>query len=274
MRVLIADPIAREGADSLQEQGVDVEVRTGLSPDDLTACIPEFDGLIVRSETQVTEPVLTAGKQLQVVGRAGVGVDNIDVNAATRFGVTVVNAPSSNTIAAAEHTFALILSLARHVPQAHGTLTGGHWDRRSFLGTELYGKTLGIVGLGRIGTEVARRASAFHMNIVGFDPFISNEQARHLGVGLLPFDEVLGQADFLTLHVPLTDTTRNLVGAAEIGRMRPGSYLVNCARGGLVDEAALHASLEAGHLAGAPRSTCSPRNRPAETRCSSSGTSS
>ncbi len=251
MRVLIADPIAREGAEALEEHGVTVDVRTGLSPERLVADIGDFDGLIVRSETQVTEAVLTAGKQLQVVGRAGVGVDNIDVAAATRLGVAVVNAPSSNTIAAAEHTIALILALARHVPQAHGALMAGRWDRRSFMGTELLGKTLGIVGFGRIGTEVARRASAFDMRIVGFDPFISNEQARHVGVALLPFDEVLREADFLTLHVPLTDTTTHLIGAGEIGKMKRGAFLVNCARGGLVDEEALHRGLLSGDLGGA-----------------------
>ena len=251
MRVLIADPIAHEGADALQEHGVEVDVRTGLSQERLIADIRDFDGLIVRSETQVAEPVLNAGKQLQVVGRAGVGVDNIDVDAATRLGVTVVNAPSSNTIAAAEHTIALMLSLARHIPQAHGALIGGRWDRRSFLGAELLGKTLGIIGLGRIGAEVARRASAFDMRIVGFDPFVSNEQGRHVGVGLFPFEEVLRQADFLTLHVPLTDATRRLIGADELGKMKQGSFLVNCARGGLVDEEALHQSLQAGDLAGA-----------------------
>ena len=251
MRVLIADPIAPEGADALRNHGVEIDVRTGLSADQLAEDIKEFDGLIVRSETQVTERVLGAGTRLQVVGRAGVGVDNIDVEAATRLGVAVVNAPSSNTIAAAEHTLGLILSLARHIPQAHGVLKAGRWERRSFMGIELMGKTLGIVGLGRIGTEVARRASGFGMRIIGFDPFISNEQANHIGVELHGFDEVVRESDFLTLHVPLADGTHHLIGTEQLAAMKQGSFLVNCARGGLIDEDALDRSLEAAHLAGA-----------------------
>ena len=259
MRVLIADPIAPEGAETLERHGVEVDFVSGLSADQLTADIREFDGLIVRSETQVTEPVLAAGVRLQVVGRAGVGVDNIDVDAATRLGVAVVNAPSSNTIAAAEHTLALILSLARHVPQAHGRLREGQWDRRSFMGTELLGKTLGIVGLGRIGTEVARRASGFGMRTIGYDPFVSNEQAGHIGVELLGINDVLRDSDFVTLHLPLTDRTRNLIGAGELASMKQGSFVINCARGGLIDESALHESLENGHLAGAALGRVRPR---------------
>ena len=251
MRVLIADSIAPEGTEALQRHGVEVDIRTGLSTEQLVADIADFDGIVVRSETQVTEAVLAVGKRLQVVGRAGVGVDNIDVEAATLLGVTVVNAPSSNTIAAAEHTLALILSLARHIPQAHGVLTGGRWDRRSFIGTELLGKTLGIIGLGRIGTEVVRRASAFGMRIIGYDPYISNEQAGHVGVEMHSLDDVVRGADFVSLHIPLTDDTRHVINAGRMAAMKQGSFVINCARGGLIDEAALYQSLEAGHLAGA-----------------------
>ena len=230
---------------------MEVDIRAGLSTEQLVADIADFDGIVVRSETQVTEAVLAAGKRLQVVGRAGVGVDNIDVGAATLLGVTVVNAPSSNTIAAAEHTLALILSLARHIPQAHGVLTGGRWDRRSFIGTELLGKTLGIIGLGRIGTEVARRASSFGMRIIGYDPYISNEQAGHVGVEMHSLDDVVQGADFVSLHIPLTEDTRHVIDAGRMAAMKQGSFVINCARGGLIDEAALYQSLEAGHLAGA-----------------------
>ncbi|MDA1095838.1 MAG: phosphoglycerate dehydrogenase [Chloroflexi bacterium] len=251
MRVLIADSIAAEGAGILVGHQVEVDTRTGLSPDQLAAIIGDYDGLIVRSETKVTAAILDAGKRLQVVGRAGVGVDNIDLDAATQLGVVVVNAPSSNTIAAAEHTMALILSLARHVPQAHGSMKDGRWERRDFMGTELLSKALGIVGLGRIGVEVARRASGFGMHIIGFDPFISAEQARNLGVELASLDDLLERSDCVTLHTPLIESTRNLIAKPQLARMKRGAFLVNCARGGLVNEDDLYQSLEDGHLGGA-----------------------
>ena len=251
MRVLIADPIAPEGADILKKQGIDVDTRTGLSEDELVAAIGQYDGLIVRSETQVTLAVLAAAGQLLVVGRAGVGYDNIDLEAATGAGVIVVNAPSSNTISAAEHTMAMILSAARHVPQAHASLAGGEWNRRKFIGTELRGKTLGIVGLGRIGSEVAHRAMAFDMRIIGYDPFVAEDYAHRIGAEIVSLSKVLEESDIVTLHTPVTDATRHLIGEEELARMKIGAILINCARGGLVDEDALLQALENGRLGGA-----------------------
>jgi D-3-phosphoglycerate dehydrogenase len=251
MRVLIADPIAQEGLDLLTENRIEADRRIGLTPEELIAAIPEYDALIVRSETKVTRKVLEAGRRLQAVGRAGVGVDNIDVEAATQLGVVVVNAASSNTIAAAEHTIALMLALARHIPQAHASLEAGKWDRRRFIGTELRGKTLGIIGLGRIGTEVARRATAFGMNLIGHDPFIALEHARNIGVELMPLEDLLAHCDILSVHAPLTSSTQHLIGAAEMAKMRRGAFIVNCARGGLVDEDALYEALQSGQVGGA-----------------------
>ena len=251
MRVLIADPIAPEGAEILKNQGIDVDTRTGLSEDELVAAIGDYDGLIVRSETQVTPAVLAAAGQLLVVGRAGVGFDNIDLEAATVAGVIVVNAPSSNTISAAEHTMAMMLSVARHVPQAHASLAGGEWNRRKFLGMELRGKTLGIVGLGRIGSEVAHRAMAFDMRVIGYDPFIAEDYAHRIGAEIVSLSTVLEESDIFTLHTPVTDATRHLIGEEELARMKPGAILINCARGGLVDEGALLQALENGRLGGA-----------------------
>lgn len=265
MRVLIADPIAQEGVDLFTEHGFEVDQKTGLTPEDLLKAVPEYDGLVVRSETRVTREVLKAGRKLQTVGRAGVGVDNIDVDAATEQGVVVVNAPSSNTIAAAEHTVAMILALARHIPQAHASLEEGEWARRRFMGTELRGKVLGIVGLGRIGTEVARRAAGFEVEIVGYDPFVAEEHAQHIGVEIVDFDELLRRSDIVTLHVPKTEGTKHLVGVDEIQQMKPGSFLVNCARGGLVDEDALYQALETGALGGVALDVFSeepPKNSP------------
>ena len=251
MRVLIADPIAPDGAEILADQGVDTDTRIGLTEDELIATIADYDGLIVRSETKVTPKVLEAAAKLQVVGRAGVGYDNIDIDSATAHGVIVVNAPSSNTISAAEHTLALMLSVARHVPQAHSSLGGGEWNRRKFLGSELRGKTLGIVGLGRIGSEVARRAAAFEMRLIGYDPFVAEEHGRHLGAEIVSLESLIEQSDIITLHTPMTDSTRSLIGKSELAKMKQGAILINCARGGLVDESALRAAIDDGHIGGA-----------------------
>ena len=247
----MADPIAQEGLDLLREGGVDVDVRTGLKPAELEASIHDYDALIVRSETQVSAEVLAAGKLLQIVGRAGIGVDNIDVEAATRQGVLVVNAPTSNSIAAAEHSLALMLSLARHVPRAHASLKGGRWSRSEFVGTELRGKTLGIIGLGRVGSEVARRAKAFEMRLIADDPFVSTEHARHLGVEMVPLDDLLQRADFITVHVPLTGGTERLIGRQELAKVKPTVRIINAARGGIIEEQALYEAVESGRVAGA-----------------------
>ena len=249
-RVLITDPIAQEGVDLLVSKA-DVDVKHGLKPLELIETIGAYDALVVRSETKVTPEVIRAGQQLKVVGRAGIGVDNINLDAATQAGIAVVNAPIGNTVAAAEHTVALILALARNVPQAYQSLKQGQWRRSAFMGIEVRNKTLGVVGLGRVGTEVARRARSFGMRLVAYDPFVSQDHATRLGAELMPLEEVLSQADFVTLHTPLTPATTKLMGTRELSLMKPGSRLVNVARGELIDEDALLAALESDHLAGA-----------------------
>ena len=249
-KVLISDPIAQEGIDLLI-QHAQVDVRPGLSKEELKRILPEYDALIVRSETKVTADVIAADSRLQVIGRAGVGVDNIDLEAATQRGIAVVNAPTGNTIAAVEHTMALMLALARHVPQANASLRGGEWKRSAFVGVEVRNKTLGIVGLGRVGAEVARRAASFNMQLLGYDPFVSPDYARNLGVELTSLDELFQQSDFITVHTPLTDSTRGLIGQREMEMMKPGVRLINVGRGGLIDEEALLQALEDGHVAGA-----------------------
>ena len=238
MKVLIADPIAQAGIDLFESNDIQVDIKTGLSQNELVAIIDQYDGIVVRSETEVTKDVLDAGINLQVVGRAGVGVDNIDIVKATEKGIVVVNAPSSNTIAAAEHTMALILSLARHVPQAHSTMVQNLWERRQFMGRELKGKRLGLIGLGRIGTEVARRALAFDVEIVAFDPFVAEDHANKIRVQIVTFEELLRTSDIISLHTPLRKDGEFLIGKMELEMMKKGSYLINCARGGLVDESA------------------------------------
>jgi D-3-phosphoglycerate dehydrogenase len=249
-RILVADPIAREGVDLLA-QGAQVDVRTGLSEAALAATIGGYEALIVRSETKVTEAVFAAGDRLQVVGRAGVGVDNIDLAAATRHGVVVVNAPTGNTTSAAEHALALMLSLARHIPEADASLKGGAWQRSRFIGVELRGKTLGVIGLGQVGSEVARRARAFEMRLLACDPFVPEDRARALGVELRSLEELLAESDFISVHTTLTSDTRGLIGAGELRRVRPGVRLINTARGGVIDEEALGAALREGRVAGA-----------------------
>ncbi len=250
MRVLVCDRIAEDGIKILR-QSADVDVRIGLRPDDLKGIVAEYDALVVRSETKVTEAIIGAATRLQVIGRAGVGVDNIDVEAASRRGIVVVNAPTSNTIAAAEHTIALMMALARRVPQAHASLRSGEWQRSQFVGVEVRGKTLGVVGLGRIGGEVARRAQGLLMQVVGYDPFVSAEHGARVGISLVSLEDLLKVSDFVTLHTPLTAATRGLLGRKELALMKPTAYVINCARGGLIDEDALLQALEAGQLAGA-----------------------
>ncbi|MBI4336942.1 MAG: phosphoglycerate dehydrogenase [Chloroflexi bacterium] len=250
-KVLVADPIHQQGIDLLKSQPeVAVDVKLRQTPEALAACIGEYDALIVRSETQVNAAVLGAGKRLQVVGRAGVGVDNIDVEEATRRGVAVVNAPTGNIVAAAEHTIALLLAMARNVPQADSSLKRGEWKRGQFTGVEVRNKVLGLIGLGRVGSEVARRALGLQMQVLAYDPYVSPDYAKRLGVALATIDEVLGKADFLSLHTPLTEDTRHLLGPKELARTKPGVRIINAARGALVDEGALREALDAGKVAG------------------------
>lgn len=249
-KVLVADPIAQDGIELLRRY-FEVDIQVGLSPAELRSLIGDYDAIIVRSETRVTAEVIEAGARLQVIGRAGVGVDNIDLAAATRRGVVVVNAPLGNIVSAAEHTIGLMLALARHIPQADASLKAGKWERDKFLGVELRGKTLGILGLGQVGSEVARRARGLEMQLIAHDPFVAEERARVMGVELVSFERLLEEADFLTVHAPLTASTRGLIGERELRRMKPNARLINAARGGIIDEEALYRAVEERWIAGA-----------------------
>jgi D-3-phosphoglycerate dehydrogenase len=251
-RVFVADAVSEGGLAVLRDRpGFQVEVRTGLKPEALAAVIGGYDALIVRSATRVTAQALATPGRLKVIGRAGTGVDNIDMEAATRAGIVVLNTPGGNATAAAEQTMCLLLGLARHVAPANADLRAGRWERKAYTGVELAGKTLGVLGLGRIGREVVRAALGLRMRVVAFDPYVPEAATADLGIARGTLEEVLAGCDFLTLHLPLVPETRRIVDAAALRRMRRGARLVNCARGGLVDEAALLAALESGHLAGA-----------------------
>ncbi len=250
-RILVADPIAEDGVERLRAAG-DVDVSTGLSPEELRARIADYDALVVRSETKVTADLFDAAPRLRVVGRAGVGVDNIDIDAATAHGVLVLNAPTGNTIAATEHAIAMMFALVRNVPAADQSLRAGRWERSRFLGTEMREKTLAVVGLGKIGLEVARVArEGLLMRVIAYDPLVTSERAQQAGVELVDMATLLGEADILTVHVPLTEATRGMIGAAELRKMKQGARLVNVARGGIIDEQALADAIREGHIAGA-----------------------
>src|SRR5258707_1147050 len=251
LKIFVADDVSESGLEPLRAASFTVEKRTGLSHADLVTALADCEGLIVRSETKVTAALLDAASNLRVIGRAGVGVDNIDVPSATLRGVVVMNAADGNTITTAEHTIALLVSLARSIPQANRSLKAGLWERKKFIGVELQGKTLGIVGLGRIGRVVASRARAMGMFIVAYDPFIATEQARDLEIELVPLDDVYARADFLTVHTPLTAETRGLIDRDVLAKMKNGARIINCARGGLVDEDALYEAIKSGAIAGA-----------------------
>jgi D-3-phosphoglycerate dehydrogenase len=248
-RVLLADPISDDGLGPLL--GDDRFELVERDDEDIADQLADVDAVIVRSGTTLTRALIEGAPRLRVIGRAGVGVDNIDIDAATERGVAVLNAPSGNTTSAAELTFALLLSLARRIPAADRSMRSGEWDRTSFRGMELHGKTLGLVGAGRIGAEVARRARAFGLRVVAYDPYLSDERADTLGLVVAPLDHVLEEADILSLHVPLTEATENLIDAGALARMKPGAFLINASRGGVVDEAALVDALRAGRLGGA-----------------------
>jgi D-3-phosphoglycerate dehydrogenase len=250
-RILVADPLAPDGLERLERIG-HVDVATGLSSEELLARIGDYDALVVRSETQVTADVLQAGAKLRVVGRAGVGVDNIDLDAATSAGVLVVNAPTGNTVAAAEHVIGVIFALMRNIPKADAAMHSGGWDRKRFTGQELRGKTLGLLGLGKIGYEVARMASqGLQMSVIAYDPLVTADRAEQAGAGLVDFDTLLETSDILSVHVPLTPKTRGIISKKELHRMRKGSRVVNVARGGIIDENDLEGAIKDGHIAGA-----------------------
>ena len=252
MRILVCDGLEKTGVDKLRSaSGITVDEQPSITSGDLARIIGSYEALIVRSKTRVTDDLLERATNLRVVGRAGTGVDNIDVGAATQRGIVVMNAAAGNTVTTAEHTMAMLLSLARQIPQAVSSTKTGRWEKNKFLGVELMGKTLGIIGLGRIGTAVAERARAFGMSVLAYDPYFTREAAHELGIEMIALDELIPRADFITLHTPLTDETRFLINAAAIDRMKPGVRLVNCARGGLIDERALADGISSGKVAGA-----------------------
>lgn len=250
-KVLVSDPISDMGIQQLMDASdVIVDKKPGLSEDELIGIIGEYDALLVRSQTKVTEKIMAAGTQLKVIGRAGVGVDNINLEAATNRGIVVINAPDGNTITTCEHAFAMMMALARHIPQAYAKTVQGIWDRK-FLGVELRNKTLGVLGMGRIGSEVAKRAKAFGMDILGYDPFLTEDRAEKIGVKVATVDEIVRQADFITVHTPLTPETRHMISRPQFEVMKKGMRIINCARGGVVDELALVEAIDQGIVAGA-----------------------
>lgn len=249
-KVLVSDPIDQVGIDILS-QVAQVDVQTNLSPDELIQKIADYDALMIRSGTRVTKDVIEASTNLKIIGRAGVGVDNVDVLAATRKGIVVVNSPEGNTIAAAEHTLAMMMALSRYIPAANQSVKSGKWDRKSYTGVEVYKKTLGIVGLGKIGAHVATVAQAMGMRLLAYDPFISHERAEQIGCRLVELDLLLQESDYITLHLPKTPETTHLINAAAIAKMKPTARIINCARGGIIDEAALAEALQQGKIAGA-----------------------
>ena len=251
MKIMICDPIAEDGIEIFRRAGADVDIKTGQKPEDLKKSVNGYDALVVRSETKITREILEASSHLQVVGRAGVGVDNIDVAAATEKGVVVVNAPTGNTTSAAEHAIALMMALARRIPDANVSLKSGKWERGKFLGMEVRDKTLGVVGLGQVGSEVARRARGLEMRVLAYDPFVAEERAKNLGAELVTMDELLAQSDFISVHTTLTEGTKHLIGADEIAKCKPNVRLINTARGGIIDETALYEALKSGRVAAA-----------------------
>ena len=250
-KVLIADQLSPAAVEIFRLRGVDTDVRTGLSKDELLKIIGDYDGLAVRSATKADKDVLAAAKRLKVIGRAGIGVDNVDIPAATAAGVVVMNTPFGNSITTAEHAIAMMFALARQLPAADASTQAGKWEKNRFMGVELYGKTLGLIGAGNIGSIVADRANGLRMHVVAYDPFLSPERAVEIGVEKVELDELLARADIITLHTPLTDKTRNILSAEALAKTKKGVFIINCARGGLVDETALRAALERGHVGGA-----------------------
>ncbi|HOW42134.1 MAG TPA: phosphoglycerate dehydrogenase [Candidatus Omnitrophota bacterium] len=251
-KILVSDSLSEEGLKILNEvKEFQVDVKTGMKPEELKAVIKDYDALLVRSATKATKEIIQAADNLKVIGRAGVGLDNVDLAAATERGIVVMNAPAGNTISTCEHTMSMLLSLARSIPQANASTKKGEWKRSKFMGMELYKKTLGIIGLGRIGREVARRAASFGMKIKGYDPFLSRDLANTLGIEVVELDDLLKEADFITVHVPLTDDTNHMISDKQFALMKKGVRVLNCARGGIIDEQALIKAVKEGKVAGA-----------------------
>ena len=251
-RVLVSDPLSNKGLEILERaRNLKYDLKPGLSPEELKKIIPEYDGIIVRSETRLKADLIEAGKRLKVIGRAGIGLDNVDLPAATKKGIVVMNTPQENAIAAAEHTIAMILSVSRKIPQATASMKAGKWEKKKFMGVELYNKTLGLIGIGVIGTIVADRARGLKMKVIGYDPYLSKEIAEKKGVDLVSLDELLRRSDFISIHTPLTDETRNLIDKNSFPKMKEGVILVNCARGGIIHEKDLYDAIQGGKVAGA-----------------------
>ncbi|MBL7158390.1 MAG: phosphoglycerate dehydrogenase [Candidatus Omnitrophica bacterium] len=251
-KILVSDPLAKAGVEILEkEKGFKVDVRPNLSPEEIKRCIGEYDALIVRSQTKVTKEILSSTKKLKYIGRAGVGLDNIDVEEASKRGIVVMNAPGGNTISTAEHAFSLILALSRKIPQANESVKKGEWERKKFMGVELYGKTLGIIGFGRIGTEVARRALSFNMKVVAYDPFLSPDKAKALGIESVNLEDLFKRSDYITVHTPHNKETHYIIKSDSFKKMKKGVRIINCARGGIIDEEALLEAIEKGRVAGA-----------------------
>jgi D-3-phosphoglycerate dehydrogenase len=251
LKVLVSDNISLKGVEILKKAGLDVDVKTGMKPEELKACIGEYHGLIIRSATKVTSEIIDAAINLRVIGRAGSGLDNVDRAAASKKGIVVMNTPGGNTITTAEHSIAMLFSVARLIPQATASMKAGKWEKKKFMGVELLNKTLGIVGLGNIGGQVAKRALGLEMNVIAHDPFLSEDKAKAMGIRKVSLDELFAQSDFITIHSPLTPETKGLVNAQTIGKMKKGVRIINCARGGIIDEHALYEAIKSGKVAAA-----------------------
>ncbi len=251
MKVLVSDKISEKGVEILKKAGLAVDVKTGMKPDELKACIGEYHGLVVRSATKATAEIIEVAKNLKVIGRAGSGLDNVDKNAASKKGIVVMNTPGGNTITTAEHAIAMMFALARQIPQATASMKTGQWEKKKFMGVELFNKTLGIIGLGNIGTQVAKKAHGLEMVVIAYDPFLSEETARELGVEKVDLNTLFERSDFITLHTPLTPETKNLISAKTIQKMKNGVRIISCARGGIINEKDLMEALNSGKVAGA-----------------------
>ncbi len=251
MKVLISDSLSNRGVEILKKAGLEVDVKTGLKPEELKAEIGKYDALVVRSATKATAEIIEAAKKLKVIGRAGSGLDNVDKAAATKRGIVVMNTPGGNTVTTAEHTVALLFSMARQIPQATASMKQGKWEKKKFMGVELYNKNLGVMGLGNIGSHVAKIAQGVGMNVLAYDPYLSEEKAKALGIKAVTLDELIKNADFITIHTPMTNETRHVINAERIAMMRDGVRIINAARGGIIDEKALYDAIKSGKVAGA-----------------------
>jgi D-3-phosphoglycerate dehydrogenase / 2-oxoglutarate reductase len=251
MKVLVSDNISSKGIEILKKAGIEVDVKTGMTPEELNACIGKYSGLIIRSATKVTAEILDAAVNLRVIGRAGSGLDNVDKTAASKKGIVVMNTPGGNTITTAEHSIAMLFSLARMVPQATASMKAGKWEKKKFMGVELFNKTLGIIGLGNIGSQVAKRAQGLEMNVIAYDPFLSEEKAKTLGINKVSLDELFVQSDFITIHTPITAETKGVINKKSIRKMKDNVRIINCARGGIINEQDLYEAIKNGKVAGA-----------------------